>query len=98
MDIGLWFHAPKHSKVTGKVDKCNLCADRLDKGGQPSCIEACLTGALTLLDPEQPDPLSSVKWIPGFGETRITKPATRFIFSNSLLNSNRGKVSLWLTE
>jgi carbon-monoxide dehydrogenase iron sulfur subunit len=30
------------------IIKCDLCAERVEAGGQPACVEACPTGALTL--------------------------------------------------
>jgi len=29
-----------------KMEKCNLCVDRLDQGKRPICVDACLTHAL----------------------------------------------------
>jgi Fe-S-cluster-containing dehydrogenase component len=42
------FSAPQINPQTLKAGKCQLCAERLDKGSLPYCIQACLTGALQL--------------------------------------------------
>jgi formate dehydrogenase iron-sulfur subunit len=41
------FQVPRYewSHVTPKMQKCNLCYDRIAEGHQPACVEACPTGA-----------------------------------------------------
>lgn len=44
------FHAPKINPKTNRVDKCNLCVERLDEGLKPVCVENCITSALGLIE------------------------------------------------
>ncbi len=74
------FQAPRYSKISGKVDKCNMCVHRIDKGLPPACIEVCPTGALTLYHDGYDAPRDSVRSLTGFNRIVLTKPSTRFIF------------------
>jgi anaerobic dimethyl sulfoxide reductase subunit B len=40
------YGAPAFDTVTGRMTKCDLCVDLLDKGEQPWCVTACMTRAL----------------------------------------------------
>lgn len=40
------FQVPLFDETTKKIVKCSFCAHRVGKGTQPSCVEACPTGAL----------------------------------------------------
>lgn len=41
------YDAPRFEASKGVVSKCTWCVDRLHRGGQPACAEACPTGALS---------------------------------------------------
>jgi len=53
--------------VSGAVQKCDFCVDRLDKGLQPYCVETCPTGALIFGDLD--DPKSDIEQ--ALGEPRV---------------------------
>jgi Fe-S-cluster-containing dehydrogenase component len=38
---------PQWDEATGKVFKCHLCMDRIDRGEKPACVEGCTTSCLT---------------------------------------------------
>ena len=40
------YDAPKFDSATGKTSKCNLCAERLDEGLKPRCVESCPGGVI----------------------------------------------------
>ena len=44
---------PQWDAKTGKVDKCDLCMDRIDEGLEPACVTKCTTGCLSFGTPEQ---------------------------------------------
>lgn len=55
-------------RTRGVVEKCNFCAERVDRGQLPACVEACPNKALTFGDLN--DPKSEVRAI-------IAKTATQ---------------------
>ncbi|MGO4742275.1 4Fe-4S dicluster domain-containing protein [Serratia quinivorans] len=44
------YNAPVFDPVEGKTSKCNLCAERLDEGLLPRCVESCPAGVLQFGD------------------------------------------------
>ena len=40
------YGAPQFDEEAGVMTKCNLCADLLDKGQNPACVDACVMRAL----------------------------------------------------
>ncbi len=44
---------PQWNSETGKVGKCDLCKDRLDRGLKPACVTACTTSSLSFVTPEE---------------------------------------------
>lgn len=40
------YGAPQYKEEEGKVGKCNLCIDLLEKGEEPACVSACVMRAL----------------------------------------------------
>ena len=44
------YGAPQYNPDTGKMGKCDLCADYLDSGKNPSCVDACPMRALDFGD------------------------------------------------
>ena len=74
------YNAPQLDPVKGQVSKCNMCVDRLEVGLKPSCVSACLGGALEFGVIEN-TPLNRDQAkldIPGFPTTDITHPNIRF--------------------
>lgn len=72
------FGAPRYNPATRKAEKCSMCYQRLDAGLQPACVQACPTGALSLVDLETFDDPNAVRFPPGFPRDEWVNPSTRF--------------------
>ncbi|MFA5537426.1 MAG: 4Fe-4S dicluster domain-containing protein [Bacillota bacterium] len=72
------YGAPQYDLYKNKVDKCDLCLPRLQKGLLPACVTACHTGALEFADLDQIKVAGLQKQIKGFPDIRLTRPSIRF--------------------
>ena len=51
------YGVPRLASHGGEVAKCDLCIERLGRGGIPACVEACPTGTLEWRDDRESDAL-----------------------------------------
>ncbi len=42
---------PQWNPESGRMEKCDLCKDRIDAGLKPACVTKCTTGCLTFTTP-----------------------------------------------
>ncbi len=47
------YEAPQYNEEEGKAGKCDGCADLVDKGQNPACVDACLMRAIEFGDIEE---------------------------------------------
>ena len=73
------FNAPQYDDSEGRVRKCNLCTDELDRGEAPACVASCPVRAIEigLLDEiiERDGATLVITGVPWRGNTR---PAVRY--------------------
>lgn len=73
------FNAPKYNEFTGKIDKCNLCVERLDVGLKPACVSACISEAIEVVDIHEPLQGNEQKWLAMIPMAKFTNPSIKLI-------------------
>ena len=73
------YSAPQYDPETKKVSKCDMCADLIDQGLQPKCVELCpgnvlRFGEISELRAEYGDDIEVVEREYNMPSHRITKP------------------------
>src|SRR5215471_6650242 len=83
------YNAPQLDPIKGRVEKCNMCVDRLEVGLKPACVSACLGNALNFGVIENvPERREEIRTeIPGFPSPDITHPNIRFELKRSIPNT-----------
>lgn len=64
---------PQWDEAAGKVIKCDLCMDRIDRGQEPACVTACTTHALRFVNPNA----QSAKTREAHGQKMLLKKVLR---------------------
>ncbi|MDO8587323.1 MAG: 4Fe-4S dicluster domain-containing protein [Armatimonadota bacterium] len=72
------YGAPQYHPETGKIDKCTLCAHRLEKGLAPACALTCMGLALESGTLEEVKAKARARAVPGFADPSLTNPSIRF--------------------
>lgn len=73
------YHAPKDNEVLQRAEKCSMCAERIDAGLMPACVQGCPAKALTLVELSAPEAQKGVQYPKGFGKFTQLNPSTRFV-------------------
>lgn len=61
----------------GKAQKCNMCAEKVERGEEPACVAGCPCDVLRIVDISVADSADMKKEMPGFKHF-FTKPNVRF--------------------
>lgn len=77
------YDVPKYSHDRGIVRKCDMCHQRLADGEAPACVQACPTGAISIIKINQEEHrlnlLKENSFLPGAPTPEITLPTTRYV-------------------
>jgi anaerobic dimethyl sulfoxide reductase subunit B len=73
------YGAPQYDAAEGRVRKCNLCVEEMDRGNSPACVTSCPMRAIEigLLDELAARPGATIA-ISGLPSPEITRPACRY--------------------
>ncbi len=71
------YHAPQLNTSLQKMEKCTMCADRIDAGLKPACVTLCPTGALQW-GPWEEIRNKGADRMSGFSTPATTRPRIRF--------------------
>lgn len=70
------YGAPQYKEDEGKVGKCDLCVDLLEKGEEPACVTACVMRALHVGEIEElRKKYGTVADAKGIPDSAITQPS-----------------------
>lgn len=73
------YEVPQYNGRLKKVEKCNMCVERLDKGQKTACTAACPVEAISVIDLNEYTKYGLQIDLPGLPDSEITKPTTRYI-------------------
>ncbi|MEG2171760.1 MAG: 4Fe-4S dicluster domain-containing protein [Desulfovibrionaceae bacterium] len=71
------YEVPTFDPGMQKTHKCNMCYERIDKGLQPFCVQACTTGGLSLIDLHTTN--YTIQYPARFPYRPELNPSTRFL-------------------
>jgi len=75
------YEVPQYNDRLGIVRKCDMCADRLQAGEAPACVQSCPTGAISIAVVDVPEVKQNAKegaLVPGAPPSRLTSPTTTY--------------------
>ena len=72
------YGAPQFNATLNKMQKCTMCADRVDQKLEPACATLCPTGALKWGEWDTVRTVGTDR-VPGYSSPDLTRPRMRFV-------------------